>query len=61
MSEPPITPMQKHIPNVMESKINSTGHNFGKQKAVQDIKYTKLLTIYAMDLMTNEELFKAFM
>jgi len=47
--------MQKHIPNVIESKINSTGHNFGKEKTVQDIRATKLLTILnlanAMDLM----------
>jgi hypothetical protein len=43
------------IPNVMESKINSTGHSFGKEKTVQDIKSTKLLMILnlanAMDLM----------
>ena len=45
MSGPSITLMQKHIPNVVESKINSIGHNFGKEKTVQDIKSTKLLMI----------------
>jgi hypothetical protein len=49
----------------MESKVNSIGHNFGKEKTIQDIKSTKLLMILnlvnAMDLMTNEDLFKAFM
>jgi len=49
--------MQKHIPNVIESKIHSTGHNFGKEKTVQDIKATKLLIVLnlanAMGLMTK--------
>lgn len=58
MSGPSTTPMQKHIPNVMEPKINSSGHNFGKENIVQDIKSTKLLRTLnganAMDLMTNK-------
>jgi hypothetical protein len=58
MSGPSTTPMQKHIPNVMESKINSSGHNFNKENTVQDIKSTNLLRILnianVMDLMTNK-------
>jgi hypothetical protein len=64
MSGPSTTPMKNHIPNVMESKINSTEQNSGKGKTVQDIKSITLLRILnlanPMDLTMNEDLYKAF-